>query len=373
MIDDAFSAIFSQIKSETVQDSNCHEVDDVFSALSINDIKGKKDSDSRRKLESVKNPRCSDCDVDMYKLGLEYICSECGRTEEIVGGSTDIAEKNNAESVSDYNTSNNSSAPVRISGPGSYAFQRKLVSTTSNYKVQQKRNTYSQMRKIICEYKGDKPSEKIIKEACEFYYQVQQHRIKRGDVRKGTMAACLYRKCIENQVVRKPKEIASMFGIPQRELSNGEKILDELFSEGLLGTATDVEAGNASAGVDQFCLDEEKIAKDFLFRYFELLNIPTVHITFAYRLIRFTTSYHIAESSVVSSKCAGTVYIIAKQKSMKITKKDIITACNLSFSTFNRFYKEVVEFLHNTQPNKTRAVSRMKKIFKVGDIPIPME
>lgn len=371
MSDDYFSAILSQIESECVQIERVN-VEDMFSALTIDDINGKVEPE-RRKPNVSKNPTCEECDIVMCKSGLEYICDNCGRIEDIVGGNADIAEKNNVESVGDYNTSSNSSAPVRISGPGSYAFQRKLVSTTSNYKVQQKRNTYSQMRKIIYEYKGDRPSEKIIKEACEFYYQVQQHRIKRGDVRKGTMAACLYRKCIENQVIRKPKEIASMFDIPQRELSNGEKILDELFSEGLLGTSVDVEAGNASAGLDQFCSNEDKIMKDFLYRYFELLSIPDTYMHFACRLIKFTIKYHVADSSVTSSKCAGTVYILVKQLKLKPDRKDIGTACNLSFSTFNRFYKEVVAFLHNTHPNKQRAASRMKKIFKRANIPIPFE
>jgi transcription initiation factor TFIIIB Brf1 subunit/transcription initiation factor TFIIB len=328
-----------------------------------------------------KIPVCESCHKVMYLMskaqttvGQSYVCDECGRLEEDIGETVSSIE-GDAVGNSDYNTSSNSAAPVRITGPGSYAFQKKLISSTSNYKKQQKQNTVKQIENILYQYEGLKPLPNIVYEAACFYYQIQQHQIIRGSVRVGTMAACLYRKCIENGITRKPKEIADMFRIQQSDLSNGEKILDDLFSRGLLGrVATEIEdesVRNISCSINQFYYEGGDQIDSFLNRYFETLMIAPQYLNFAKSLVRFTIKYRIADACINSSKCAGATYILSIcLPSLGIERAQIEKACSISKGTFSRFSNAVFAKLTSKGPTLRKVRSRLRRIFKKNMIPL---
>jgi transcription initiation factor TFIIIB Brf1 subunit/transcription initiation factor TFIIB len=320
------------------------------------------DADAHKVRPLSNDITCPDCHKSMFKAPAGFLCEMCGRIDD------DNYDTDKIEYHSDYNTSSTSAAPVCITGPGSYMFQKKLISNTSNYKKQQKRNTIDQIENIIYQYKGPKPAQYVVREAAELYYQVQQHCIKRGDVRKGTMAACLYRKCKKYSIDRKPKEIADMFGIPQSELSNGEKILDQLFAEGRLGGRND---STYEASINQFYFSEQEQMNSFLSRYFECLVIPEQYLIFAQRLIRFTIKYHIAESSIMSSKCAGTIYLLSIRLPHLNIKRNIIEQeCRISKSTFTRFSQSIIAYLKSSDVQYKKARSRLRRIFKKNSIPL---
>jgi transcription initiation factor TFIIIB Brf1 subunit/transcription initiation factor TFIIB len=370
----SFNAIVHPV--EKVNPSNLFLSADYDLESFKSDIKSNvEDSLYRRPSSKRKIPKCEGCGIEMYKSSLEYICEECGRIREIVGGDVDIAEHGGTEGINDYNTSSNSAAPVRISGPHSYTYQKKLIRSTSNYKKQQKRNTRDQINSIMHQYKGLKLPINIIEQSSDLYYLVQQFCIKRGDVRRGTMAACVYRICKNNGLTRKPKEISEIFGIPQDELSNGEKILDELYANGSLGTTNETLADasnyNPSSKVNQFYFRENEDRDSFLSRYFELLNIPDTYMIFTQDLIKFTVKYKIAESSIMSSKCAGTIYILAmKIPELEIKRDDIERSCSISKSTFSRFSQAVFNMMGSEDVKYKKVRSRMRHLFKKHCIPI---
>lgn len=311
---------------------------------------------------------CNDCQVPMLINENYYECSQCGKLDELINFNSGLE---GVETFNSYNTSDNSSAPIRIAGPDSHIFQNKLISNTSNYRKAQKKNTENQFDQTIYQYQGPKPPKHIVQEAAELYNKIQQHCIKRGDVRKGTMAACLYRICDINNITRKPKEIANIFGISQSEFSNGEKILDDLKSQGLI---TFKEINNP----------EENRMHSFLNMYFESLKIPIddeeIEIdpdlkeakilrpnykSFACKLIKITEKYKISHSSIMSSKCAGVIYVIStKCKELKIKKEHIENTCKISRSTFGRFHKEIMNILKSeSHPAKPE----LETLFKMLD------
>jgi transcription initiation factor TFIIIB Brf1 subunit/transcription initiation factor TFIIB len=373
MILDIYSQIGAYESGKGVSDDK-NSLHNPFGIAGL-EVVGTKKPFAHRRETKRKSTVCSECETPMYRSAMEYICDQCGKIDPIIGGDIDIAEHGGPEGVNDYNTSSNSAAPVRITGPNSYIFQKKLISTTSNYKKQQRRNTLDELNTILHQYDGPKPPPNVVKQAAEFYYQVQQHCIKRGNVRRGTMAACLYRKCIENGISRKPKEIAAIFGLPQTELSNGEKILDDLFSEGKLGSSAETSDtlvdNDASAKVNQFYFKEQKELISYLARYFESLNIPETYMEFAQSLVHFTIKYRIAESSIMSSKCAGVIYILSlKVPELNISGNDISASCVISKSTFNRYYRDVIATLNSRDINTQKIRSRMRHIFKKNRIPL---
>jgi transcription initiation factor TFIIIB Brf1 subunit/transcription initiation factor TFIIB len=316
---------------------------------------------------------CHTCNLPMIKSTLNnvseyvFLCEKCGGVEELIEN-IELDFSN----ATDYNTMNNSASPLCITGPNAYLYQKKLICNTSNYKKQQKKNTNDQFESIIHMYNGPKFAKNIVKLAADFYYAVQQFKIMRGDVRKGVMSACLYRICIVKNITRKPKEVANVFGVEQNEFSNGEKILDELFATTpLANILSELISSDSGVQVSQFYFKNDLQINSFLGRYFECLSIPEMYMKFCQSLVKFAIKYRIAQSSIISSKCAGSIYIIAiKATDLQIKRNDIENECKISKSTFGRFSQSILEFMSGHAPEYKKVRSRLRHIFKKNQVPI---
>ena len=313
-----------------------NEFEEMVKTGELDKVEGINDSPSR--------PHCEKCDLDMAKYEQDYRCENCGIMEPINGDETDGAKEyysnggSSRANMGSYNTSDRSAAPLRIVGKGAYALQRRLISNSSSYKVQQKKATEDELKKVMYAIPDNQIPKDVVLEAAGLYYELQQHEIRRGDVRRGTLAACLYRKCKEKGIDRKPKTIADMFEIDQNDLSCGEKILDKLAAKHLINVPR-----------SQTYYDVNDRASSFTNRYFEVLEISGDHQdykAFVTDLIRFTCEKHVAESSIISSKCAGAIYILTNRRpELDISKETIQKACEISKSTFIRFVRQVDQAL----------------------------
>lgn len=301
---------------------------------------------------------CSECNCRMTHLAeqMEYMCDKCGSVVKDVSHTVDSVGGTNH--INNYNTSDESATPIMINGPNHYYYQKKLVSSASNYKKTQKRNTVKQM--VGYTYEKQQVAQHIVLQAADLYYEVQQHCIKRGEVRRGTMAACLYRVCKYEGHPRKPKEIAAIFGTDRSEVSNGIKILDGLLSQRRL-----VLKGRLADYNPYF--DGINHTMDYLKRYFNALQIDERYKEFAERLVRFTTKYGISHSSNTSSKCAGVIYIIiTRVPELRLGEDAIKRECNISPSTFRRFAKCIFDFLGPVDTTNQGAVlikRRLRHLF----------
>lgn len=333
------------------------------------DVDIKKIINDTNKINKAKNcdiMTCSECNGIIVNTQRGFECEQCGKIENIIeynGDQTGSTDLNNS-----YNTSNNSATPIMMIGPNSYKFSKQIFYNNSNYAKVQKKNTVDQITNCVNQYKGKPPAKYIILEAAELYFNVQQFCIKRGDVRKGTMAACLYRICKKHEFHRKPKEIAEIFNIEQSELSNGEKILDELEVSCPINIPDET--------------DEYKQIISFINRYFEILGIPSDELndtpkdrpnykSFVYNLVKFTQKKKIAESSIISSKTAGAIYILTRgRKELNISRDKIGLECNISKSTFNRF-SQAVDLILDENYEYKHIRSQLRNIFKKHDVELP--
>lgn len=293
--------------------------------------------------ETKKEFICCETVMIFFPSQNSYICNKCGKMEEY------FMDINNDV----HNIVDNSSINMYISNNPKY--QKKLICQISDYKKVQKKATIEQLFSYVYQYEKNKIPYTVVQAAAEYYYEMQQcHIIKRGSVREGIMASCLYRKCKEFNIIRKPKEIIDIFGISQYELTRGEKILDELHSRGFLPQFNHIS-------------EEEKIHA-FMSRYLEIFNIPSEDHPFPGRLVYFTTKYVIAENSVISSKCAGAIYILGKKYPNGISREIISEKCDISKSTFLRFYSIIMNVL-NTKKYESHTRHRLRKIFKNFNVP----
>lgn len=300
---------------------------------------------------------CPDCRVDMYISPDGLACEQCGYVDEC--GESDTT----SDIVNNYNTSGDSAAPVRITGPNHFMFQKKMIADTSNYDKTRRKNTIDQMMNTVYQWPGAAPPKHIVMQAAEMYLEIQQNCIKRGDVRLGTMADCIYKICIANGYIRKPKEIAAMFKIPQYELSNGAKIVDDLIASGK------INAPKKNNTIDP----AEHIMECYLTRYFESFKIPDKpkYKHFVQRLIRYADKYGISSSSNISSKCAGAMYVLSLAcPDLNITKEAIEIDCNISKSTFTKFYKSVIGILKSEPEAELdkKKQSRLQEVFRKSRI-----
>ena len=361
-------------------DLNCFTQDE------ISDIVHKKpdecENTSVRRYSKNDKHDCKKCvcggDMPRNSLCTFHICNNCGLEEEIIGETFNTGDNFSISStcMGSYNTSNYSSSPIKVSGPGCFKYQKVLFCKTNEYEKTQFYDTNKQMTEITQSYKGRQIPRDVVKEAVSLYHKIQKLReIKRGCVRKSIMAACILRICEKHGIFRKRKVFHDMFDIQPKELSDGEKYLDKLYTFGKIKNSRFISYSEFEA---------EQI-NGFMKDYFRLLKIPientvnniidtsfkTDYFGFSIKLIHFTTKFRLAENSNPSSKCAGTIWIIAsKYKKLKITMKEIEKKCEISSSTFKRFSKIVVSLLKDEEPAKHRLYKKLRHLFNKYQVPL---
>ena len=347
--------------------------DEVF-AITNQSYQAKKPIQSRRRFISRAN--VCECGGTLIKEDGETICQVCGLTEQ--------REDVDASSIgmSNYNTSSESANPLRIVGPGGNMFQKKLICKTSDYDKTRLRDTMQQMLSAADSYKSCTIPPAIVKEAGMRYYDLQRVcEIKRGDVRRGAMATCLRLICDRHGLHKKRNIFAEMFEIGLGDLSEGEKLLDRLFSDGKLNR-------------DDFLVKNQESSRiqGYLIQYFINLNIPLPpdiyqaplgsdtkskvpynpdkpYYEFVKRLVEFTYHFRLAESSVLSSKCIGAIWILATRcPELAVTQDQIAYECKISKSTFKRFSAVVENLLSNPTQKEERLQKKLKHLFHKHNI-----
>ena len=92
---------------------------------------------------------------------------------------------------------------------------------------------------------------------------------------------------------------------------------------------------------------------------------------FSLDLIRFTRQFHIANTSMDSSKCAGVIYVLATRfPELKISVENIEKECKISKTTFCKFSKEVDKTLNTDATYSQKTKRKMRHLFKKHSIPV---
>jgi hypothetical protein len=366
----------------------------------------------RRNNRARAKPRknyCDNCDAPMEKDQLDsgvtgYICHTCGKEGDYCYDSfvDDVDRTSTGNDSSTYNTYSSSSVPLTITGPGGYLQRRGIISGNASYKKAQEKTTRSQFQQILLSSDiGRKIPQEVSREAENLFLRIQAHKILRASRRRGTMAACLDVKCRSHEMPRKCKEISEMFDITRGMLSCGHGILDELVESGLIEAQYKASPDAQITAVNGRKKDNPVIV-GYINRYFEGLGIPlddgygyydnidAVHLEeimddddylpsnghpnykrFALDLIRFTQTFKIADTSMDSSKCAGTIYILSiRVDDLEIPIEDIEKECDISKTTFCKFSKEVDRILNTDHPNYKKTKRKLRHLFKKYDIPL---
>ncbi len=315
---------------------------------------------------------------DIYNA---MICELCGTGDELIGSNIeDSVAGVSAMSRSSYNTSCDSAAPIKVSGQGGSYLQRRLISRTSEYHNVQRKDTYNQILNITKKCSHIFVPDNLAQETADIYYSIQiLGKIQRGNVRKGIMAACLSKVCEKAMKSITRVDLCVMFEIQLSDLSNGEKLLSEFLSNGL------VDKNRFPHAVEAF---DNKIRAD-LVKYFINLRIPipsTISIVelnfapvdfgvkyfeFAENLIKFGDVHRIAVTSSPKSKCAGVIWILAcRCPNLNIVSETIQNKCQTTPGTFKKYGNCFDNLIMSNDPTKSVVRSKLIKLFNRYNISI---
>lgn len=268
---------------------------------------------------------CPECSIRMQPMKSSYQCLQCGRDTQVLEQSGEFS----ASIVDNYNTNANCSLSIKIVGKDSYKYHKALLRTASDYSKIQSNNTNKQLNRFNSQSKDSKLPIIILKEAAELYGKIQKCNIvRRGNGRKGALGACIYFVCNMHNITKKPKEIAIFLNIEESYLSKGDKLLRRLHAEGKIDIPIHHDPKDA-----------------YILQYFESLNIDDKYKPFVSELIDRASQVDMMgeNNSRISTKCAGAVYTLKIQESLKFSKSDIVKYCKISKSTFIRYYEFLVQ------------------------------
>lgn len=286
---------------------------------------------------------CLNCNISMEPMKFHYRCPECGMDSSIpktIGG------EYNESIINNHNTNNTSASKLKIVGKKCGRYQKAYYKHDSNYKNTQFKNTMKQLNRFNDNSKTIRFQQIILKQTTELYSIIQSNNIvKRGNSRKGLLAACLSRILCKNHITKKDTIIAKFFELDKTYISKGNKQLNELYNEKKIIFQKD---------------KKEDLINDYITQYFMALNIDQKYKQFAIDIINASCSVKMRgeNNSKISTKCAGVVYILGIQKDLDYAISDIQKHCNISKTTFMRYYM----FILNNR-------KRLKHIFIEHNIP----
>lgn len=275
--------------------------------------------------KSLTSNVCPKCKLEYSMNYNSYICKSCGLETSWIDETVV-----NFSSEKDHNTSNNSYMTFNFVGKNSYRYQRSFLKTCSNYASFRRNTNNKELNNSNYQYEGKKIPKTSIKLAVELFSTIKDNKnVYRGNGKKGVLGACLFYACVMDNITKTPREIANIMGIEERFLSTGDRKVQELNEKGIISIPTLLRP-----------------LSDYIDQYFPALNIPIIYKTFIMDIIDRTElkNIHIKNDSRTTTKAIGAIYLlVTRLPSLKhITKDVIVVECNISKSTFIRYYNLLI-------------------------------
>ena len=288
-------------------------------------------------IDCINNKCCNtSCDGTSFnKEDHETICKKCGTVQSKVMDSS-------AEWRYYGYDDNKSSNPIRCGMPENHFTPKSSLGTViGNENSSKFYHQYSRIRKYhmwnSMPYKerslftilnnmninagNSGLSQTIIDDAKVYYKKISEKKISRGENRNGLIASSIYMSCKSNKVPRSAKEIAKMFNLNITTMTKGCKSFYEIMNITLDSTTP----------------------TDFIRRFCSKLNHSEI-IDLCLHIVKKSEEHSIVCENAPPSIAAGIIYLCSVNCNLKINKKDISKACQISEVTINKCFKKLNEF-----------------------------
>lgn len=267
---------------------------------------------------------CITCNIKMTPLANNMSCNGCGRYAQVV----DHGSGYSTTAAATHTTFANGPASYKIAGDGARPYNLALWSITTNRGPAQTNATMKQLLRYNANSTECKFPIHILHETAELYGKLQAGgMVRRGQGRNGSIAALLSHVSHTHDLTRKPKELAQYFNVPESAVSSADKYIRYMHEHGTIEIPVHYDPTRA-----------------YLTQYFDLLTIDEKYSQFAIDIIERTDKTPMCgdNNSRVSTKCAGIVYVLQLQLNLPFDKTAIERHCQISISTFMRYYEYLV-------------------------------
>jgi len=267
------------------------------------------------------------------------ICQDCGHVLDQV---IDVGAEWRFYGVDD----SKSSDPTRCGLPGNSLLPESslgsIVGMSNNYDMKKirkyhtwnampykERSLYNVFDQLTIRAINSGISPCIIEEAKRMYKTLSENKISRGANRKGLIASCIYIACKKKNVPRSAKEVAEIFKLDITNMTKGCKKFVEIMNS--IHTEDDIElsASNPDHFIHRFC---------------SKLNIQGKMLDMCRFVAKKSENYNLVSENTPPSIAAGSIYLIASEFNINLSKKDIAEACKISEVTISKCYKKLYKY-----------------------------
>ena len=271
------------------------------------------------KKEDIKEEKdwqiCENCNVSAIHQDFLLVCPECG------------VEIQNIDSASEnYSYCKKSNDITKIEGKNSYTYNKSLRTTCSNYSEWNKAKSIKKLNKFSYETKAERTPEYVNKQVIEQFEKIRKIKTFRGTGQNRVLAAISYYIMKEEGLIRQPRSIAELHGLSEKDLSKGDSIVRQYIEEKVIDLPVNHD-----------------VHELFIDKYLSLLNIDAdKYKKIILEIIERGEKKRIyrRKTPKPSTKCVGSIYLIIRSdKSLSITKEEIINKCNISKTTFISNYQ----------------------------------
>jgi hypothetical protein len=292
------------------------------------------------------------CEKTMVQHGSFLVCEVCGKELADTSGATN--ETYTTSNILDCNVNDKGFMAMHIVGRGSYGYNRSLLKTCAKYGQYRKMTTLKDMHNWNSQSSSGKHVPKnVIEEASNMFAKIKEHGyVYRKDVKKGVISACIYYACYNNGISKTPAEIAQLVGIAEKFHSAGDRILRDLNERGIIDLPEKIDP-----------------IIDYVERYMELLKIPKIYKQFVLDIIHVADreKLHVLSDSKNNTKCIGAIYLLIDripELRKAIDKETIDKECEISKTTFQKYYNLICKFYRKFVPVFVRHRIPMKREWK---------
>jgi len=323
------------------------DFEDEFEPFNDNDFENyiniTKENEIKRIEDNIKYKNCDDCNIPMQpNINNTLTCIGCGYVKKV------IIDNNEYEpSMNGYNTNINFHIPIKCVGRNSFQYQKQLRNNTSQYSIIQESN----LKKILNNLNDRSDNliipKNIITNVLDQYRIIRDTcKIHRGEILKGIIGSLLYYAFLNEDIARKPKEIAIWYSISENDLSKGDKILRDLEVKGLIKLPINKNNNDS-----------------YIISYLKRAEIDIEYQHFLKELLERIDDQKIGNTNArLSTKVSALLFLLIISKKMEIPPEKISELFSISISTFKVFYLDII-----------KSKSSLQDIFDKYDIQPPVK
>lgn len=285
--------------------------------------------------EEPKYEICKDCGVKCFEDRFELVCPQCGYSRPWESDTSDLYCKSIEQN---HNTWNNQYFTFNIVGKDVRGLRACLKLYNSSYYAYRDQLWRSRLEEKLKAYKGVPVPDAVVVTTLHYFKMIKDAEIiYRSKGAWYIMGACMVNAFSENGIPRKRQDICDIMGIEKTDLSLGENQIVKLNSHGVID-------------INITSLPYET----YINSYLEQLDIAETYADFAIDVINMAEHryVHIRSETWPITKCVGAIHFLCQCTELryKVSKEDISTKCQISQSTFMRYYNLLVENAHLLRP-----------------------